>query len=100
MDKKIVTIKIKTNLYFIVSHVGSKYHNDFTNQIIDIYQLFDEIKGYASNGIICLENIVEVKDISNNTIDCSELYELLDSIIIMDKLIDDKIYFIQRSMAY
>jgi hypothetical protein len=95
-NKKIIAIRLKVDSYFIVKHIDSKYYNDFTNQIIDIFQLFDEILGYASNNVICLEQIIEIKDINNNIINESELYELFNSMVIMNKLANIKTFFIKK----
>lgn len=85
-DYKIVAIKMSSYSYFITKHINSKYHNDYSNQIIDIYKLFDELMGYAQNDIIYLEDTILLKDINSNIINYEEIYLLLDSLIICEKL--------------
>ena len=91
---KIIAIKINNNSFFIVSHIDSKYYNNYSNQIINLKQLFHELVGYSLNNVLCLDNIIQVKDLNNNIIEHNELYELFNSIIIMNRLSDEKIYFV------
>lgn len=89
MGYKIKAIKLKDNNFFIVKHINSKYYNDYTNTIINIEQLLDELIGYAQNNIIYLEDVLQLVDINNNLYDLEEIYKLLDSLIITNKLMDN-----------
>lgn len=91
---KITAIQMFNNLYFICKHTESKYHNNFTNEIITLEQLLEELHGYSNNDIIYLEDVLLLKDINNNIINYDDLYLSLDSLIIADKLIDNKLLLI------
>jgi hypothetical protein len=44
--------------------------------------------GYANAGIIDLDNAISILDINNNNIPLDEIYDLLDSYILINKLMN------------
>ena len=88
MPKKIELIKLSNDKYYVKKHIKSKYNNDFTGEIIDLDLLLKELVGYANAGIIDLDNAISILDINNNNIPLDEIYDLLDSYILINKLMN------------
>ncbi len=88
MPKKIELIKLSNDKYYVKKHIKSKYYNDFTGEIIDLDLLLKELVGYANAGIIDLDNAISILDINNNNIPLDEIYDLLDSYILINKLMN------------
>ena len=88
MPKKIELIKLSNDKYYVKKHIKSKYYNDFTGEIIDLDLLLKELVGYANAWIIDLDNAISILDINNNNIPLDEIYDLLDSYILINKLMN------------
>lgn len=100
MPKKMELIKLSNNKYFVKKHIKSKYYNDFTGEIIDLDLLLKELVGYANGGIIDLDNIVSILDTNNNNVSLDEIYNLLDSYILINKLINKVFINFSKGVRY
>ena len=100
MPKKMELIKLSNNKYFVKKHIKSKYYNDFTGEIIDLDLLLKELVGYANGGIIDLDNIVSILDTNNNDVSLDEIYNLLDSYILINKLINKVFINFAKGVRY
>lgn len=86
MDKKIVVIKIDEDKYLIKKHISR--FCDLSGIILDREQLFNEVNEYSINGIIALDDVLEIRDINNNIINNDELYDYFECITVLDSLIN------------
>ncbi len=85
-NKKIIAKQLDDNKYLILQHIGSNC--DLTNSVITKEQLFYEVCYYFSNDYLSLDDVLEIKDSNNNDINSDKIYEYLNYIVVINKLIN------------
>lgn len=85
---KMELTKIDDNNYYVSKHLKSFYYNNYEGQIIDLDTLLIELKGYSQSGIVNLDDIILLKNKSGNQLSLDKLYNLLDSLVIVNKLLN------------